>query len=399
MNMAAGRSIMFLNIRVENIEDNQEVYELLRHVKPGWVLENVECERFHGGVVNEMKLFYQREDVTRDDAVIMRVFGESLGDMNPRDTEFLALQVAHAAGCFPTLHASFKNGLVYKYAKGRIPGFKDILKPDVIIDITSKLFRFNNIDLESLNLLDRDGEPAKYKGKSNVFSRIKSLISKIPDQVDEPNRNGRFQSFRQEFTNEVLLQELEFIRQVYKEVEMPFTFSHGDLHLRNMVINDENNEVMFLDFELTGFSYACWDLSYLLAEKPFYVVSGWADKSEPDISEATRLLYIKGYLTAMFKSLVKEEDQISDLDIEFMDLQLKLLDLSVYLNFLAVGLALVTSPRTDSLTLVPLAKEKYISLKPSIYDIKARYMELKRTRQCPVLSTPVDDSTRGKIQI
>ena len=96
-----------------------------------------------------------------------------------------------------------------------------------------------------------------------------------------------------------------------------------------MTLNDESNEVMFLDLVLTGLSYGYWDLSYLLSIKPFYDAIGWADKSEPDISEATRLLYINLYLMAMFKSLGKEADRISDLDVEFMDLHLKL-DLSLY---------------------------------------------------------------------
>ena len=381
--MAAENSIMFLNITVHDIDDNKNMIELLKHFKPRWNLENLECKRLDGGIVNGMKMFYQRADVSHDDAVVVRVFDDRLGNLNPRRTEFLALQIAHAAGCFPTIHASFNNGVVYKYAKNRMPDFHDILKPEVIADITSKIYSLNHIDLESLTLLDREGNPARYDEQVDVLSRIKLFFDKIPAEVEDPDRNERFQILRQKFTNEMLLEEYEFVKQVYEEVRMPLMFCHGDLHLHNMVINDESNEVMFLDFELTGSNYGCWDLSYLLSMRPFFDAIGWADKSEPDISEATRSLYIKGYLTAMFKRLGKEADQISDLDVELMDLQVKFMNLLVYYYFVVVGLAMVILPGADLLRLVPLTYEKYLSLKYSINGMKTRYAELKKLLNQP----------------
>ena len=378
LNMAAVNSIFFLNIAVESLEDNTQVFELLKHVKAGWELENLECERFDGGLVNEMKVFYQQTDVNRDDAVVIRVFDNRLRTISQRRTEFVAMQIAHTAGCFPAIHASFTNGVVYKYAKGRRPDFKDLLKPEVIADITSKIYRLHNTDTESMTLLDQAGEHAKYDGGTDVFSRAKLTMSKIPKKVEDSDRNDAFQNLRQKFTDEMLLAEFDFVKQIYEEIQMLKVFSHGDLHPRNMVINDDSSEVIFVDFEVTGFNYECWDLSYLLSMRPLYGAVGWADKSEPDISEATRLLYIKGYLTAKFKSLGKEAAQISDLDIEFLDLQLKLMDLLVYCHILVAGLGLVIMPRGDVLSVIPLAYKKYMSLKHSINDIKERYMELKR---------------------
>ena len=168
------------------------------------------------------------------------------------------------------------------------------MKPDVIADVTSKVYCLNQIDLESLTLLNRQGGPAKLDRKTNVLSRIKLLINNIPKELEDPDRNNRFQNFRQEFTDEVLLAECEFVKQLHEEIQMPVVFSHGDLHPHKMVIDDESNKITFIDLELTGFSYGCWDLTYLLSMKPFYDVVGWTDKSEPDISETTRLMYIKG---------------------------------------------------------------------------------------------------------
>ena len=377
--MADKNSIIFLDITVENVEEKSQVFELLKHVKPGWVLEDLVYNGFQTGCVNGTKVFYQRKDDKRDDAVIVRVYKDGLGDANPRESEFLAMQIAHVAGCFPTILASFTNGVVYKYAKGRVLCYKDLVKPDVITDITGKVYHLNHIDLESLTLLNRQGGPAKLDGKTNVLSRIKRFINNIPKELEDPDRNKRFQNFRQKYTDEMLLGEYEFVKQLYEEIQMPVVFSHGDLHPHNMIIDDESNEITFIDLELTGFSYGCWDLCYLLSMKPLYDAWGWADKSEPDISEGTRLMYANGYLTAMFKSLGKETEQIPDLGIEFMDLQFKLEELSTQLFFAIASLAAAALPTVDTLIALLPANERYTTLKYSINDIKARYMELKNT--------------------
>ena len=331
-----------------------------------------------------MKVFYQQRDVQRDDAVIVLVYGHGWGWASPKVTEFLAQQIANAAGCFPTLRASFKDGVVYNYAKGRVLNFNDLSKPWVIADITSKIYNLNHIDVESLTLLDRDGEPTKYDGKRNVLSRIEVLFKQIKQikKIEDEDRNNSFQNFRQKFTNEMLLEEYEFIQQVYDEVQMPVVFAHGDLQPHNMVIDDESNEVMFVDFDSTGYSYGCWDLSHLLSMKSYYDVVGWTDESEPDTSEATRMMYIKCYLVAMFKSLGKDTEQISDVDIEFMELQFKLVELSVHFHFLLTYLALATVPWADALRMIPPTSEKYTTLKSSINDIKVRYLELKTALPC-----------------
>ena len=86
----------------------------------------------------------------------------------------------------------------------------------------------------------------------------------------------------------------------------------------------------------------------------------------------------------MFQNLGKEKKQISDLDIEFMDLHLKLVDLSLYYYCIVLGLAMVTLPGADFLQAIAVANERYISLKYSINDTKARYMELKKTLDNPL---------------
>ena len=150
--------------------------------------------------------FYQQIDDTQDDAVILRVYGDGFGDASSRDTEFLVMQIAHAAGCFPIVHVSIKDGVVYKYAKGRVLGFKDVLKPEVIADITSKIYRLNHIDLESLTLLDMEGKPAKYDGQIDMISRIGLFIKNISKDIEDGDQNNRFQNFRQKFTNAMLLE-------------------------------------------------------------------------------------------------------------------------------------------------------------------------------------------------
>ena len=65
----------------------------------------------------------------------------------------------------------------------------------------------------------------------------------------------------------MILDKYEFVKPVPEGVQLPPVFSDEDLHPRNIALNDENNEVMFLDLEITGFNNGFGDLSYLPATK------------------------------------------------------------------------------------------------------------------------------------
>ena len=59
----------------------------------------------------------RKNDEEKTDAIVVRLFGKS--PLANRHNEFLGLQLAYAAGCGTEVLASFINGMVVRYARGR----------------------------------------------------------------------------------------------------------------------------------------------------------------------------------------------------------------------------------------------------------------------------------------
>ena len=82
---------------------------------------------------------------------MVRVYGLEGQDLPlKREKEFLTMQVARAAGCFPAIVAAFKNGVIYEYEPGRIVTSHDLVKPDIVKKVVQQLHLFQHIDLDSL---------------------------------------------------------------------------------------------------------------------------------------------------------------------------------------------------------------------------------------------------------
>ena len=76
-----------------------------------------------------MTCFYQVTDKEKHDALLVIVCDlETLHLPLEREKEFLNLQVAHAAGCFPAIVASFRNGVIYNHEPDRVVNFLDLTK-------------------------------------------------------------------------------------------------------------------------------------------------------------------------------------------------------------------------------------------------------------------------------
>ena len=203
--------------------------------------------------------------------------------------------MAEAAGCFPLIYASFDNGIIYKYAKGRVISFHDIVKPEVTQKFCQKLYDLHHIDVDSLQLLDRTGRPAKFDKSPSPLDFMNDLIHHIPESLVNPIWNDKFQRQRQQLTDKVLKDETEFIKASLEEVDLPVTLVHNDLHPGNILIDDDSGTITFLDMEFSTFSYEYIDLSCILMHRDIQVHCGEDPIDVPEITEEIRLQYVMAY--------------------------------------------------------------------------------------------------------
>ena len=246
-----------------------------------------------------MCCFYQQTDAKRQDALVVRLYGVEIGTMLTRDKEFLNLQIAHAAGCFPAILVSFNNGLIYQYEPGRTMLIRDLNSPDTIKQIVRKLYKLQHIDVAPLPLVNRKGEPVPYDSPPRTVSELELMIKAIPAEPNDESKKEGFKNFREKNTDEYLFQEYAYVSDVLEAIRIPMGFNHSDFQPLNMIINDDTGKVTFIDFEMSGFHNAGADIASLLRSREMYHVAGAKTNDESDdkeVSPEARDLYAREYV-------------------------------------------------------------------------------------------------------
>ena len=365
-----------LTVRADVVEE--DIFPVLKELRPKWDRMNVSSEAFTQGIVNSMTCFYHKDDEHKSDALMVRVYGAVVGDINPREKEFMNIQIAHSAGCFPAIYASFNNGYVYQYAVGRHTNFHDIVKPENIRTISHQLYKLHHVDIDKVPLVDRKGNSVSYDKTPRLFGQTVNYISSIPDAPKDFKRLPKFQQFRKDLNNQVLMEEFAYIKTIIDEVRLPVSFNHMDFHPRNIIINDETGDITFVDYEMSGFRYIYTDLALLFNIKEYYDLMGYSTADEPEFTPEVRELYLQSYLEA--KHEAEGPSEIPEVEAELLDIKHSILGIMQCLQMIPMLLAMVdmsVNEKFDFLDFIPLLKKDYFTRKDMLFSLKSRYLELK----------------------
>ena len=377
--MAPKARFRYFDVRIDKDKVKEDIIDLLLSLKPNWTKDDLCQQEYSDGYVNSMTCFYQRTDEKRNDALVARVYGLEGHDLPvEREKELLTMQVAHAAGCFPTIFGAFKNGIIYEYEPGRIVNFHDLIKPDIVKKVAHQLYRFQHIDVDSLELVDRNGVTVKYDKTPKTFESLPIMIQKIPtDPKSERNKN-MFHIYRKTLTDEYLMREYEFVNNTLDDVKLPLALNHGDFHPRNMIINDETGKVTFIDYEVSTVNHEVNDLSRFFGNKEMYDKYNLCKPDEPDITDDIRSLYLREYLNAKHEKEGRMDDVVTDKEMEILDTQLRIMEISSTFSFLILSLLLVDIPFKDLNFLDTLGDfiAKYETAKNDLPMLRDKYLQL-----------------------
>ena len=377
--MAHKASFKYFDIRINKDNVKEDITDLLLSLKPNWTKDDLCQQEYSDGYINSMTCFYQRNDEQRNDALVARVYGLEGQDMPvEREKELLTMQVAHAAGCFPTIFAAFKNGIIYEYEPGRIVNFHDLVKPDIVKKVAHQLYRFQHIDVDSLELVDRSGETVKYDKTPKTIETIPIMIERIPTDPKSERNKDMFHEYRKTLTDEYLMREYEFVKSIFDEVKLPLALNHGDFHPRNMIINDETGKLTFIDYEISTVNYEVSDLSRFFGNKEMYDKYNLCKPDEPDITDDIRSLYLREYLNAKHEKEGRMDDVVTDKEMEILDTQLRIMQIFSTFSLLILSLLVVDISFKDLHFLDSLGDSiaKYETTKNDLPTLRDKYLKL-----------------------
>ncbi|KAF7254792.1 Ethanolamine kinase 2 [Varanus komodoensis] len=263
--------------------------QLIRKLRPQWETERVKSKLFTEGITNKLVACFTEENM--GDAVLVRVYGRKTELIVDRANELRNFQVLQDHGCAPSLYCTFENGYCYEFMPGKALGPEHIRQPNI--------FRLVAQEMAKMHRIHTNGslpKPCLWHRLFKYFNIVKTEFS----------RKASHSSLHQEVhipSLEVLEEEICWMKEHLSQLRSPIVFCHNDLLSKNIIYNETEGHVRFIDYEYTGYNYQAYDIGNHFNE--------FAGLNEVDYSlypcKEVQLQWLRYYLQAYKK--LSQEDQ------------------------------------------------------------------------------------------
>ncbi|KAI7811570.1 hypothetical protein IRJ41_000727 [Triplophysa rosa] len=193
--------ILHLDVSVDERFPRHGITKLLKKLRPQWKPEDVQIQAFTEGITNQLMGCYVGS-LTEDAVVLVRVFGQMTEQFLDRDKEMKMFRVLHNHGCGPQLYCSFTNGICYEFVRG-------VVLDDMFLK-----------------------EPTVYRSSGHLEVPSMKTINK----------------------------EIEELKSHLNHIDSPVVLCHNDLLTKNIIYNQEEGTVKFIDYEYADLNYQAYDI-------------------------------------------------------------------------------------------------------------------------------------------
>lgn len=198
---------------------------------------------------------------------ILRINGRGTEKLVDRDREAKTMVVVSEAGLCSPLYCQFDNGMCYGYASGRPLQLEDVQedlasseseererakkKEELARKIALHMARLHSLQL-----------PTSFKEQEHLLWRkYDCWLEGLPTELE----NDHHFSFAIG-TLDALKAETHWLKQEVANTQSPIVFCHNDLNKPNVIFDESNDVITFVDFEYAGPNYLAFDLANWLCE-------------------------------------------------------------------------------------------------------------------------------------
>ena len=331
--------------------DEQDVaggsMELIKVLRPAWDSSHIKTKLFTDGTTN--KLVSCSVEDSPDDVVLVRVYGNQTELIVDRDNELKSFQVLHENGCAPRLYCTFQNGICYEFMQGDTLRTQDVRDPS--------LFRMIAREMARTHVINAHGSIPK----PNLWIKMRKYFSLVATEFTEQASNIRIQ--QEVPSKDVMEQEMVWMKEHLSTLGSPVVFCHNDLHCKNIIHNNKEGHVRFIDYEYSSYNYQAFDIGNHFNE--------FAGMAEMDYglypSREMQMDWLKMYLQAYNLSTKNTED-VSPQELETLYVQVNKFALASHFfwGFWALIQAKYSSINFDFLGFAVLRFNQYFKTKPAV---------------------------------
>ncbi|PON78400.1 Protein kinase-like domain containing protein [Parasponia andersonii] len=230
-------------------------------------------ETVSGGITNLLLKVSVKEENGNHVSVTVRLYGPNTDYVINRERELQAIKYLSAAGFGANLLGVFGNGMVQSFIYARTLAPLDMKRPKLAAEIAKQLRRFHQVEIPGSK------EPQLWNDMFKFFEKASSL------EFDDSEKQRIYNTISfKEIHSEII--ELKLLvgassqnvlnsvwggdgRRNYMFIlaleltdlfNAPVVFAHNDLLSGNIMLNDEEETLYFIDFEYGSYNYRGYDI-------------------------------------------------------------------------------------------------------------------------------------------
>ncbi|KAJ1253707.1 hypothetical protein BS78_02G193900 [Paspalum vaginatum] len=229
-------------------EMSPHIIRLCKELLQGWSSLDSSCfsiETVSGGITNLLLKVSVKEDTGNESSVTVRLYGPNTDLVIDRKRELQAIPYLSAAGFGARLLGIFENGVVQSFINARTLSPADMREPRIAAEIARELHRFHQVDIPGSK------EPQLW---NDIFKFLKKASAL---KFEDTTKQERYEtiSFRE------IQDEVKELKDLSDLLHAPVVYAHNDLLSGNLMLNDLEAKLYFIDFEYGSYSYRGYDIA------------------------------------------------------------------------------------------------------------------------------------------
>ncbi|XP_042041771.1 probable ethanolamine kinase isoform X2 [Salvia splendens] len=228
-------------------EMKPRIVELFRDLFKQWSNldeSDFSLETVSGGITNLLLKVSVREKDGNSVSTTVRLYGPNTEYVIDHRRELQAIPYLSATGFGAKLLGVFGNGMVQSFIDARTLTPSDMRKPELVVEIAKQLRRFHEVEIPGSK------EPQLWNDISKFFSRALTL------KFDESEKQKKYEMVSFEEIN----QEINGLKEMTDRFDAPVVYCHNDLLSGNLMLNDNDGKLYFIDFEYGSYNYRGFDI-------------------------------------------------------------------------------------------------------------------------------------------
>ncbi|XP_072982442.1 probable ethanolamine kinase [Typha latifolia] len=246
--LAIPSSPMAIDISLPLPQMEPQIINLCKDLFRKWSSIDSSCfsiEKVSGGITNLLLKVSVRESNGNESLLTVRLYGPNTDLVIDRKRELQAIRHLSAAGFGAELLGIFENGIVQSFINARTLSPSDMSNPKIAAEIAKELHRFHQVDIPGSK------EPQLWNDIFKFFRKAATL------KFDKSEEQAKYEaiSFKE------IHDEVNELKDLTDLLNPPVVFAHNDLLSGNLMLNDAEEKLYFIDFEYGSYSYRGYDIA------------------------------------------------------------------------------------------------------------------------------------------